>query len=95
MRKRLALSTSLNFDLWDHAPSVYHNVPANQARGTSRFRVVRSSIGIKLGQGPWFFGQGDKLDGVLMAHPVNASRKVIILTELGTFNVNEEDIEEF
>ena len=29
-----------------------------------------------------------------MAHPVNAYRKVVISTELGTFNLNEEDVEE-
>ena len=56
--------------------------------------MVRSSIGIKLGQGSWSFSRGDKLDGFLIAHPVNTFRKVIIATELGVFNLNEEDLEE-
>lgn len=51
-------------------------------------------MGIKLGQGSWSFSRGDRLDGVLTTHPVNASRKLIIRTELGTFNLNEEDLEE-
>ena len=68
-------------------------IPTPRARRTSSFRVVRSSIGLKLGQGTWTFRQGDKLEGMVMTHPVNAYRKVVISTELGTFNLNEEDIE--
>ena len=94
MHKRLELRSS-SFDRHEPASTRQNSVSTNRFRGTSRFRVVRSSIGIKLGQGPWFFDRGDQLDGVLMAHPVNASRKLIISTELGTFNVNEEDVEEF
>lgn len=60
----------------------------------SRFRVVRFSVGVKLGQGPCSFKRGDRLEGVLLAHPVNAFRKVIIATERGTFSLNEEDLEE-
>lgn len=93
MHKRLGLGNS-SFDRHERASPRQDSMSTNGFRGTSRFRVVRSSIGIKLGQGPWFFSRGDKLDGVLMEHPVNASRKVIISTVLGTFNVNEEDIEE-
>ena len=60
----------------------------------SHFRVVRFSVGVKLGQGPWSFSRDDRLDGVLLTHPVNASRKVVIATEQGTFSLNEEDLEE-
>ncbi len=73
---------------------MHRTVPLGRTRRKSRFRVVRASIGIKLGQGLWSFNRGDRLDGVLMTHPVNASRKVIIDTESGMFNLNEEDLEE-
>lgn len=85
---------SIGFDLRERVSPVHYIVFTDQARRTSRFRVVRASIGIKLGQGQWSFKEGDRLDGVLTAHPVNASRKVIIPTKLGTFNLNEEDLEE-
>jgi hypothetical protein len=42
----------------------------------------------------WLFNKGEVLDGVLVTHPVNAFRKVIIHTDRGTFTVNEEDVEE-
>ena len=63
-------------------------------RQASRFQVVRTSLGIKLGQGSWPFSRGDLLEGLRVAHPVNAARKVVIDTQQGTFNINEEDLEE-
>ena len=93
MYKRLELRNS-SFDRHERTSTEQNSISTDRFRGTSRFRVVRTSVGIKLGQGPWYFTRGDKLDGVLMEHPVNASRKVIISTSLGTFNVNQEDIEE-
>ena len=62
------------------------------AHKPSRFLVLRPSLGVKVKMGTWLFNQGDVLDGVLIAHPVNAARKVVICTDQGTFNVNEEDV---
>ncbi len=73
---------------------MHRSVPVGRTGQKSRFQVVRASIGIKLGQGRWSFNRGDRLDGVLITHPVNASRKVIIDTGMGMFNLNEEDLEE-
>lgn len=62
------------------------------AHKPSRFLVLRASLGVKINTGAWLFKQGDVLDGVLIAHPVNAARKIVIRTDRGIFNVNEEDV---
>ncbi len=59
----------------------------------NRFLVLRPSLGVKVDKGAWLFSQGDVLDGVLITHPVNAARKIVIRTDQGTFNVNAEDVE--
>ncbi len=58
----------------------------------NRFLVLRPSLGVKVDKGTWLFSQGDVLDGVLITHPVNAARKIVIRTDQGTFNVNAEDV---
>ena len=62
------------------------------ARESSRLLVIRASPGVKIGFGAWLFNEGEVLDGIRITHPVNASRKLIIRTSRGTFNVNEEDV---
>lgn len=62
------------------------------AHKPSRFLVMRPSLGVKVKMGAWLFRQGDVLDGVLIVHPVNAARKIVVRTDRGTFNVNEEDV---
>ena len=53
---------------------------------------LRPSVAIKIDLGPWKFEKGDELEGTLIHHPVNTSRKIIIRTTRGTFNVNQEDV---
>lgn len=65
---------------------------SNLARESSRFLVVRPSLGVKVKVGVWLFNKGEVLNGILITHPVNAARKVVIRTEWGTFNLNEEDV---
>ncbi len=60
----------------------------------NRFLVLRPSLGVKVDKGAWLFSRGDVLDGVLITHPVNAARKIVIRTDQGTFNVNEEDVKQ-
>ncbi len=58
------------------------------------FLVLRPSLGLKVAGETRLFNRGDVLGGVLVTHPFNAARKVLIRTDLGAFNVNEEDIKE-
>lgn len=58
----------------------------------SCFLVLRPSLGVRVESGACLLNKGEILDGVLIAHPVNAARKIIIRTEQGTFNINEEDV---
>lgn len=62
------------------------------ARESSCLLVIRASLGVKVGFGAWLFNEGEVLDGIRIMHPVNASRKLVIRTNRGTFNVNEEDV---
>jgi hypothetical protein len=57
------------------------------------FLVLRPSLGLKVAGETRLFNKGEVLDGVMVTHPVNAARKVLIRTDLGVFNFNEEDIE--
>ncbi len=54
--------------------------------------LLRRSVAIKIHVGPWYFEKGDGLKGTLIGHPINASRKIIIRTTRGTFNLNQEDV---
>ena len=65
---------------------------SNLARKSSRFLLKRSSFGVKVGFGAWLFNEGEVLYRMLIMHPVNAARKIVIRTNRGTFNVNEEDV---
>jgi hypothetical protein len=60
----------------------------------SDFLVLRPSLGLKITGETRLFNKGDVLGGVRVTHPANASRKVLIRTDLGVFNFNEEDIQE-
>jgi hypothetical protein len=60
----------------------------------SDFLVLRPSLGLKVAGETRLFNRGDVLGGVLVTHPVNAARKVLIRTDLGVFTFNEEDIQE-
>ncbi len=56
--------------------------------------LLRPSMAIKLHLGTWYLDEGEVLEGTLIRHPINTSRKIIIQTTRGTFNVNEEDVAE-
>lgn len=64
------------------------------AHKPAHLRLLRPSLGIKAGIGGWFFREGEVLRGVLITHRVNTARKVVIRTDRGVFNLNEEDIED-
>ncbi len=76
----------------DGVEQIAVDYPGSLARESSRFLLVRPSYGVKVGVGAWFFNEGEVLDGLLITHPVNAARKLVIRTNRGTFNVNEEDV---
>jgi hypothetical protein len=59
----------------------------------AEFLVLRPALGVKVGGGTQLFSKGEVLDGVIVTHPVNAARKILIRTNLGVFNFNEEDIQ--
>jgi hypothetical protein len=67
---------------------------SHPARDPCHLLVLRASVAVKLNAGTLFFSKGEVLDGMIISHPVNAFRKVIIRTEQGVFNVNEEDVAE-
>lgn len=94
MDKGRTLKTPLAPDLRRYVASARRTGATEQARRASHFRVVRPSMGTKSGRGAWSLSRGDRLDGVLIEHPVNAARKVIVRTAQGTFTINEEDLEE-
>lgn len=74
-------------------PTVRHALalgPTDPAR--HHLVLLRPSPAIKIHVGSWYLEEGDELEGTPMNHPSNSSRKVIIRTTSGTFNVNQEDV---
>jgi hypothetical protein len=76
-------------------PTVRHGLTSGPTDPAAQHWVLlRPSLAIKLHLGPWYLDEGEVLEGTLIRHPINISRKIIIQTTRGTFNVNEEDVAE-
>lgn len=74
-------------------PTVWHGLAAGATDpAPHRLVLLRPSVAIKVHFGPWYFDEGEELVGTLIRHPTNTSRKTVIQTTQGTFNINEEDV---
>ncbi len=74
-------------------PTVWHGLAAGATDPAPHHLVLlRPSLAIKIHLGPWYLEKGDELEGTLISHPINTSRKIIIRTTWGTFNINQEDV---
>jgi hypothetical protein len=67
------------------------------ARGSSdpaphRLILLRASLANKINLGSRRFDEGEELTGTLIRHPVNDSRKIVMRTDRGIFNLDQEDV---